>query len=341
MKVSAKALGALAAVGGVMLLAAKPARAASSAPPLTPARSPSPSPSPSPKPAPSPQPGGEIMPHTLEAQLVKPADGWTGGRAIIDRELVSSTRWLESPERAGEVVTTDRTTLRHWTMRDEVTVAVWLPKGELSVPGWIDVDLTHLHEDGSSDTLTVTVSSDAVALADLRVRCSILAAQCIADAFDAMLPTFGIVDAAWAASNRLAAHPLVPSPVPTSRMRSIAAWLIEDDLTGPVSASLTRTTGKEYVMHPGLVQRPNSGTMYGWQLKTGQVIQSPKDGASFAHEATYFDYSQVTTLVRRQAKLNGQLVELASIYQTRPELVMGGRKTGPVPIRHPLVPAAA
>jgi hypothetical protein len=290
--------------------------------------------------------------------LVPPAGGWGGGRALIANDLVPPSRWLESPEtlHTGSVAT-NRTTLGRWTVRDETTVGLWLPSGALSVPGWADVDVLHINADGSSHTLTVTVSTDAVRLGgDIRICCSILAGQCIADAFDAMLPTFGIVDAAWgAAAIRLAPHDLVPNPVPTSEMMSIAAWLLEESLinasladaiANPKGATpqqvqgLIRTIGKEYVLHPGLATNPNHGTMYGWQEPDGRVQQSPINGASFAHEATYFDYSQKVTLVKKLAKLDGQPIALADVYQLMPELVMEGRK-GAVPIRHPLVPVAA
>lgn len=336
-----KALAGIAALGlGALVLSGGAKRASGAS---SPASGPPPKPNPNPKPQPGgppPVPSGGPVQKTLQAQLVAPAGGWTGGRAIINNDLVRSDRWLESPEtlRGMAAVPTNRTTLGRWSLRDQTIVATWLEAGALRVPGWVDVDVVHLLPDGSSPTLTVTVSSDAVALEDLRVRGSILAAQCIADKFDSLLPTFGIVDAAYGASDRRPAHPLVPTPVPTERMRSIAAWLLEDDLIGPIGTQrLTRTVGKEYVLHPGLVAKPDHGTMYGWELANGAVIQSPLDGASFAHEATYFDYSQVVTLVHRDAKLDGQGVDLADIYQTRPELVMQGRK-GAVPIRHPLVP---
>ncbi len=307
---------------------------------------------------------------SLQSMLVEPTDGWQGGRALIAHTFIPPAQWLESPElrRPGEpqlsplgMVATDRTTLGHWSVRDDQIVTFWLPEGALSVPAWVDVDMTYLYQDGNSRTLTVTVSADAVLLGgDVRVSGSILAAQCIADAMDAMLPTFGIVNAAWlAAGTKLPPHDLVPTPVSTSEMMSVAAWLLEETLiqgsladwysawvTNPTTLKggevlgLIRTIGKEYVLHPGLAQKPNAGTMYGWQELDGRAQQSPINGASFFHEATYFDYSQRITLVKKMARLNGQAVALADVYQHYPELVMGGRP-GAVPIRHPLVPLVA
>lgn len=358
---------------GVTLYEPIPGAADPSPPPSSPAPS---------SPPPTPPPAAK----TLQGQLVEPVGGWTGARKLIAQDLAPPGAWLHSPE--GAMVTSPRVkadphnTVYRIYQRDVVVMEKWLPLGMLSVTGWTNITLFEssmavggkLIPRTSSDpdyrSLTVTVANSPVLVAgEVPLSCSILAAQVICDAWDCILPTFAIVDETWkAASQRLAPRPLVQTVADEAVMMSIAMWLQESDqIADELRAqgnqqSLTATWGKEYVMHPGLIvpwrdhrgvvqpENMNAATMYGWHLPTGVAIQSPEDGVSFAHQASYFDYSHRVRPVKRQCVLDGKPADLADVYRYDAGMVCHGRwvdpdpnPTGhghqflPCPPRHPMV----
>jgi hypothetical protein len=221
-----------------------------------------------------------------------------------------------------------------------------LERGDITVGGWTRVRVVY-----GPDELLVDVSNDAPKIGgDLRVRTSILAAQLIADNFGALLPTAGIMEAAW----KQAKVRLVPHPRGQTAMMSIGEWLAHDaqiDAEIAGRTGLISPLGKEYMLHPWLlkphavdpvthfaISGPDAATMGGWIWPNGVWIQSQGAGASFAHEARYKDYSHLERLVARACILNGLPADLADVYRSHPDLVMGGRRYGmPVPSRHPWV----
>lgn len=301
-----------------------------------PSSSSSSSPTPSPTPTPS-APSTNGAPPALVAQTIVPPGGWTGGRAILARDIPISD-WLADkgwPE--GKPISDARLVAGGtWYPRDALAVDRWLTAGELRIK---DDAFSPIELKRGADTLVVYVANSATLLgADTRLVCSILAAQMIADALGCILPTCEIVDAAWRA--RVVSLPSHPIP-PTNWMCSVAAGLEEDRQvfgTAPMPAGLTATWGKDYVMHPDLFVHKDMACIYGWHRPDGSVWQSGGNGGGSPHPARYFDYSHTFRLVSKVARLNGSSVLLGDLYKSRPDLVGGPRWGGRAgPARHPLV----
>ena len=220
-------------------------------------------------------------------------------------------------------------------------VARWILEGKLDPVDWIPI-----HVRGG---LFVQVSGDGVKFGGVRLCCSQVAAQWVADALGALTPTAGITDAIWRAANiRLGPLPLDPNPG-----GNVRAWLREQDrieaelvearawraahMAPRLEPDLVADVGKDYVLDARLLERPGQCAIYGWRSLAGVPIQSPATGASLLHRLSFYDYSHAVRVVKREAILHGARVDLAEIYRTRPELVTWPGYPAP-PTRHPSVP---
>jgi len=224
----------------------------------------------------------------------------------------------------------------------DATVLGWLAAGQLERPEWLEVRV--------SPELVVWVMNDAVKFGGVRVCCSVLAAQAIADAWGALLLTSGLVMAYW---RRAKAHGLLVDAHPmggkyvNSRGReswcnpggALEPWLAFQDwieteirtaypLPEPnyERPGMLSTCGKDYILdtvRPPGVQSP----IFGFVTKGGRALHDPL-GSN--HHPSYFDYSHSVRLAHRTARWRGELVDLAEVYADRrawPVLSVGARAT--------------
>lgn len=311
------------------------------------ATNPTPTPNPQPQPQPQPQPGPTTPkgPAVLVAQTETPAGGWSGGRAILARDIpiadwITSNGWPEgAKENDGRGERSDYLVPGYgWFPRDRLAQE-WDKQGLVVFSGWTWIPLA-----SGRDVLEVEIS-DSVALlgGDVRLTISMLGAQAIADRHGCILPTAAMVDQCWKLkAQTLPDSPLVPNPVPAVNMCSVAASLLEDTRVfphfRPAMKGIAATWGKEYTLTPALAHNPDVSNIYGWHRADGTVWQSPGSGGGSVHPARYFDYSHTFRLVKPVARLNGTQVALPPLYTARPDLV-GGTRFGnqPCPLRQPLV----
>jgi hypothetical protein len=158
-------------------------------------------------------------------------------------------------------------------------VLAWLDAGRLEV-NWRTIRVR--------ERLHVAVSADAVMFGGVRVCCSMVAAQAIADRHFALLPTAGIVRAIWEAAGdpnvgvRVFAQTM--QPIKELQERKVfnpggrpKAWLEHQDRIEAALAKagrpfgtrdkhlLVTTVGKDYVQTPWLLANQGRCAIYGWQ----------------------------------------------------------------------------
>lgn len=227
------------------------------------------------------------------------------------------------------------------------TVLRWLDRGELDAPTWVRVPVR--------GGLEVEVMGDVLSRGGVRLCASMIAAQGVADSWDALIMTPGIANAVWsAASLRLPPRPIDPNPGGAKEWllyyadrvaevyQSRALALVAE--RGPLAlfGIVADTLGKDYVLDARVAQEPTQCAIYGWHTGQGPsdqtVIQSGNTGASYKHHLAFYDYSHAIRLVRRRAWLDGQPVDLAKIYAERSELVNFTAAASPCPARHPAIP---
>lgn len=227
------------------------------------------------------------------------------------------------------------------------TVLGWLDRGELDAPTWVRIPVR--------GGLEVEVMGDVLSRGGVRLCASMIAAQGVADSWDALIMTPGIANAVWsAASLRLPPRPIDPNPGGAKEWllyyadrvaevyQSRALALVAE--RGPLAlfGIVADTLGKDYVLDSRVAQQPTQCAIYGWHTGQGAsdqtVIQSGGTGASYKHHLAFFDYSHAIRLVRRRAWLNGEAVDLAKIYSERSELVNFTTAAAPCPARHPAIP---
>ncbi|NUO51558.1 MAG: hypothetical protein HOV80_22100 [Polyangiaceae bacterium] len=220
----------------------------------------------------------------------------------------------------------------------------WLDAGKLDPIQWRRIPVR--------GGLEVAVSSDNISSGAVRLVGPMAAAQHIADANDALIPTAGIVDAIYKARDATAPPQTIGWEVTksdgTKSWKNPGGgkdwWLYYNDRL--VAAGLPPTPGviqsplsKDYVLDARQDQHPDRCAIYGLHKTNGEPTQSKETGASFIHELPFFDYSHGIRLVSTTAWLDGEEVSLPWIYQNRPELVSyKGLPVGPIPIRHPAIP---
>lgn len=219
----------------------------------------------------------------------------------------------------------------------------WLDDDRLDTPTWRRIPVR--------GGLEVRVTTDFVTMGQVRLCGPMAAAQHIADAWGALLPTAGIVDAIYAAREMSAAPQSIGWEVTLKNGSKswynpgggVPWWLYYADRVvnaglPPTPGVIQSPLGKDYVLDPRQPQNPAQCAIYGWHKTDGKATQSAGTGASFIHELGYFDYSHGIRLVDEVAWLNGDEVSLAWVYQNRPELVSyQGLPVGPIPTRHPSI----
>jgi hypothetical protein len=195
-----------------------------------------------------------------------------------------------------------------------------LEQGRIAWAPWVPIQL---------GPYTLEVATDAPSVGGWRLSVSHLAAQALADAAGALLPTPAIVDAIEAAA---VVRPPPHTQADLARMQSTESWTkhaakLTADAGDPPSPVLVAPVGKDYVQVPQLRQRPTQAAIYGWAR-----IQP----VSLVHEARYRDYSHIgPRLVRRLALGPAGAVDLAALYESGDPAVA---PLGPTPARHPAAP---
>jgi len=188
----------------------------------------------------------------------------------------------------------------------------WMPAWLLTQK-WQPVKVAH-----KGRTLVYFVSPDyfSIGTDDDYVRMPMRPAtfQTIADAFYAIMPTKHMVDAIWATAGcKIAPHPFPPGAamvtVPRFVESNAAITKQLDDAGCSPTTQLIAGDKKDVVIGPNL-----DGTkvaIYGWHQENGKPIQSYPG----PHTVDHVDYSHGARLVSRHALLDGELIDLVTIFQ--------------------------
>jgi hypothetical protein len=187
--------------------------------------------------------------------------------------------------------------------------------GEHVPPTWADVELP--------GGLTICVATDALraAIAEsstpIRLPASYSETIAICRALGCLPPTAAISDAIWAASAvHVAPHGLVFSDADARQMATVA-WSIKHHekiealiIDAPAGA-LVADVGKDWILDNALAVR--GAVNYGWRADAHHLLQPLGD----MHNAVHWDYSQVFRAVKREARLNGEAVDLLDVLVAR------------------------
>lgn len=207
--------------------------------------------------------------------------------------------------------------------------------------------------------LELLVAADVVSVGTpedfVRVPCGAIAAQKLADAAHAVLPTPSLVDAIWRAADvKLEPLPLVPPDgvyggAWGKYMQSVDALLEHHGLVEAGGernghhvagrggrAGLVAGHKKDVVNTVRLAAHPTRVAIYGWPELNGKSIQS----LSLLHESAYSDYSHGIRLVRDDCELDGDAAWLSELALDK-KLCSLVSHEGPVTMRHPDVPKGA
>jgi hypothetical protein len=229
----------------------------------------------------------------------------------------------------------------------DAQVLQWMRDGALDKPEFVKVRV--------GTRLIVQASRDIVSFGGVRLCCSNVAAQHIADYYRCLLPTTSISDAIWAASIlRLAPQKQSPNPG-----GGVDCWLYQQDR---IAAEFDRCLQRALAANRGLAELAQSPiasvikdyvltarlfepgadkkcAIYGWHEPDGKPIQSNMGvDASLPHHIDHIDYSQGgPRLIHPECWVDGQFRELAQVYTEMPELVVKLGLPAP-PIRHPGIP---
>lgn len=184
---------------------------------------------------------------------------------------------------------------------------------------WVPLDLRE-----GAHHVTVFVSADAFAVGEpadyFRPSLRATTLQIVADMLRAMLPTSKIVDEAHhQASVRVEPFPRAPGPDMGS-----TRWMIEQNakVTAAIGGrrGLTSTVGKDWVLTPRLVGRPDLCANYGWPSEKATLV-NPYNGLRVyqtigcAHNRWHVDYSQVGRLVLRECVVDGVTRDLGEVLK--------------------------
>lgn len=279
-------------------------------------------------------------PHAPPGQWPKPGDAWRPrqdlpyviAQAFPGRVAIQNLQESPGdapPERDREILS-------------------WLDAGQLDAPLW--------HRIPVRGGLEVEVMGDVLSFGGVRLCGSMIAAQGVADGWDAMIMTPGICNAVWSATTyRLKPRTMDPNPGGAKEFMLYIADRYQEQLVSVVQKMAQQNPvlprficdvlGKDYVLDARLNSQPTQCAIYG--LHTGKdgsdqtVIQSGNTGASLIHHLAFFDYSQAIRLVRRRCWLNGAPADLAAIYAGSPDLVNLRPGMLPPPTRHPAIPFRA
>ena len=176
----------------------------------------------------------------------------------------------------------------------------------VEAPQWSEVVL--------SPAVKIRVSSDVVkGGGGVRLPLWPSTAQRVADRFGAMLPTKKLSDAIWrAATVKLTPRSMTPragASRDSNRLLAEHEQFVNTQLAG--RTGLIAAAKKDIIVGRTAAAHPDRVTIYGWHRSDGSVIQDP----TWIHSARYgADYSHGTRLVSRTAYLNGQPVEIESLF---------------------------
>jgi hypothetical protein len=175
----------------------------------------------------------------------------------------------------------------------------------VEAPQWSEVVL--------SPAVKIRVSSDVVkGGGGVRLPLWPSTAQRVADRFGAMLPTKKLSDAIWrAAAVKLTPRSMTPragASRDSNRLLAEHEQLVNTQLAG--RTGLIAAAKKDVIVGAAIPTHPDAVYIYGWHRSNGQPVQPVFGG----HSSRYSDYSHGARLVSRTAYLNGQPVEIESLF---------------------------
>ncbi len=166
--------------------------------------------------------------------------------------------------------------------------------------------------------LTITVSTDALKASipeserPIRLPVSYAETIEICRLFGAIPPTVAFSDAIWkAAAARAQPVGLVRVPSDARNMGTVAFSLAHHDnieVTPYDPEDLLADVGKDWVLDNGLWVK--GAVNYGWRAFGKSLLPRPVQPIGFGHDAAHYDYSQVLRLVKRDAELDGESIDL-------------------------------
>ncbi|MGV3724724.1 MAG: hypothetical protein ACO1SX_27825 [Actinomycetota bacterium] len=191
------------------------------------------------------------------------------------------------------------------------------------------VRVTRAGASGKEHTLEYQVMPDYLSVGSdvdfARLPLTPMTAQRLADLWDCTLPTVRMVDDIY----RQAAVSLEPRPLTQNRELACTFLqhhrLIEEQRAGKRLGELVAGTKKDVVITNRLRERPARVAIYGWHKPDGKPIQP----LTTVHVDRYVDYSHGIRLVKREAKLDGRLVDLRDVLRD-PELSPLVSDEGPI-----------
>lgn len=189
--------------------------------------------------------------------------------------------------------------------------------GEHVPPAWADVDV--------GGGLVVCVATDALrarvpeAESPVRLPASYAETIAICRALGCLPPTRELSDAVWSqAAVHVVPRGLVITAADARQMATVAwsikhndgieAQLVDRD-TKP--ADIIADVGKDWLLDAGLAVR--GAVNYGWRTSATHMLQP----LGHAHNDKHWDYSQVVRLVKRCARLDGEVVDLLDVLESR------------------------
>lgn len=192
--------------------------------------------------------------------------------------------------------------------------------GEHVPPTWADVTLP--------GGLTVCVATDALrarvpeSTTPIRLPASYAETIAICRALGCLPPTRDISDAVWAAAAvHVAPRGLVMNARDAMQMATVAFSVrhnagIEEALRGAnypeiPDGSLVADVGKDWLLDNAL--GVHGAVNYGWRVDAHHMLQPLGD----THNAAHWDYSQVFRAVKREARLDGEAVDLLDVHVRR------------------------
>lgn len=175
----------------------------------------------------------------------------------------------------------------------------------VEAPQWSEVVL--------SPAVKIRVSSDVVkGGGGVRLPLWPSTAQRVADRFSAILPTKKLSDAIWrAATVKLTPRSMTPhagASRDSNRLLDEHEQIVNTQLAG--RTGLIAAAKKDVIVGAAIPTHPDAVYIYGWHRSNGQPVQSVFGG----HSSRYSDYSHGARLVSRTAYLNGQPVEIESLF---------------------------
>jgi hypothetical protein len=170
---------------------------------------------------------------------------------------------------------------------------------------WVTISTEYTDAKGKTHTAEYRVAPDYLSVghdADfVRVPITPRAAQCVADAFGAALPTRKMVEQITQA----ATVRLTPQPLTTAR-EAAATFLQHHELIeqqwGNQPRGLVAGIKKDLVITNRLGERPKRLALYGWHHPDGRPIQD----LTIVHHDGYVDYSHGVRLVHRNVLIDGR-----------------------------------